>query len=299
MRDHHADHRGSDDAGHDHAQDDGADAALAELLDLDGQVLGGYWSDALSWVQRAATGTAAGRILDLGAGSGVGTIALAQRFDGAEVVAVDVSPEMLRLILAKALDLGLAHRVRTVQADLDVGWPAIGSIDITWASMALHHLADPDRVLGEVFAATRPGGLIAVAELTEPLRFLPEDVGLGRPGLETRCLDILRTEQAHSMPALGSEWSPRLAAAGFTVLNERTISIQLDAPHLPGTARYAELWLRRMRSGLEHQLAHDDLETLAILTDGDRPESVQQREDLQVRGTRTLTLASAPGCSRG
>jgi SAM-dependent methyltransferase len=299
MRDHQVDHRGSDDASHAHAQDDGADAALAELLDLDGQVLASYWSDVLSWVQRAAIGTVAGRILDLGAGSGVGTIALAQRFDGAEVVAVDVSPEMLRRIQVKALDLGLARRVRTVQADLDVGWPAIDSIDITWASMSLHHLADPDRVLGEVFAATRPGGLVAIAELIEPLRFLPEDVGFGRPGLETRCLDALRIEHAHSVPELGSEWSPRLAAAGFTELSERTISIEMDAPHPPGTARYAELWLGRMRAGLEHQLAPDDLETLAILTDGDRPESVQQRDDLQVRGIRTLTLASAPGCSRG
>jgi SAM-dependent methyltransferase len=297
--DHHGNHPGSDHvldehAHDDHAQDGAADAALAELLDLDGEVLRSYWTDVLTWVRRAATSTGRGRILDLGAGSGVGTIALAQRFDGAEVVAVDSSQEMLRRIRVKALDHGLAPRVRTVRADLNVGWPAIDPIDVTWASMSLHHLTDPDRVLRDVFAATRPGGLMAVAEMAEPLRFLPHDLGIGRPGLEARCLDGLRNDHAHSLPDLGSEWSPRLETAGFAVLSERTITIERNPPHQPATARYAQRWLRRLRSGLMHRLADDDVKTLAILIDGDGPESLQQRDDLQLRGVRTVTLARRP-----
>jgi SAM-dependent methyltransferase len=281
MRDDHHNHHG---AGH-----DTADADLVEMLDLDGEVLRSYWTDVLTWVQHEGAG--AEHVLDLGAGSGVGTIALAQRFDGAEVVAVDVSPEMLRHIHDKALHLGLAPRIRTVEADLDVGWPAVGPVDVTWASMSLHHLADPDRVLRDVFTATRPGGLIAVAEMSEPLRFLPDDVGFGRPGLEGRCLDILGKEHAHSVPELGSDWSPRLAAAGFTLLSERTLTVAVNPPYPPGAIRYAELWLRRLRSAAADQLDRDDLETLAVLLGGDGAESLQQRGNLHIRGCRTVTLA--------
>jgi ubiquinone/menaquinone biosynthesis C-methylase UbiE len=288
-------HHDADAATHEHPAHDGtADAGLAELLDLDGDVLRSYWTDALTWVRHAATGSGRARILDLGAGTGTGTIALAQRFGGAEVIAVDVSEEMLSRIRVKALDEGLAHRIRTVQADLNVAWPAIDPVDITWASMSLHHMANPDRVLGDVFATTRPRGLVAVAEIAEPLRFLPHDVGFGRPGFEDRCLDALGKEHAQSVPQLGSEWAPRLEAAGFTVLSERTFAIELNAPHPTGTARYAQLWFRRLNSALAHLLAHEDLQTLATLIDGDGPESLQQRGDLQVRGSRTVTLARRP-----
>jgi hypothetical protein len=112
--------------------------------------------------------------------------------------------------------------------------------------------------------------------------------------LEARCLDDLKKEHADSLPDLGSQWSPRLEAAGFTVFGERTITIERNPPHPPGAARYAQQWLRRLRSGLTHRLAEDDVKTLAILIDGDGPESLQQREDLQIRGFRTVTLARRP-----
>jgi hypothetical protein len=157
--------------------------------------------------------------------------------------------------------------------------------------MSLHHLADPDRVLREVFASTRAGGLLAVAELTEPLRFLPDELGLGRPGLEARCLDALASAQADALPELGSQWSARLAAAGFELLSERRVTIEQDRPPSAGTVRYAQLWLGRLRSAIAQQLADDDLATLDLLIDGDGPASLRRRGDLAIRGARTVTLA--------
>jgi hypothetical protein len=158
----------------------------------------------------------------------------------------------------------------------------------------MHHFADPDRVLADVFASTRPGGLLAVAEMSEQLRFLPDDVGVGTPGLETRCLDVLRAEHTHSLPNLGSDWAPRVAAAGFTVLAERTFAIALDPPYPAGTARYAHRWLERLRTGLGDRLSAEDLHALADLTDSAGPNSVYRRGDLRVRGSRTVTLAQRP-----
>lgn len=266
------------------------DPALAELLDLDGVVLSDYWADALTWLRRAARHLPRARLLDLGAGSGVGTIALAQRFAGAEVIAVDQDEAMLEHLRAKALGLGLAARVRAVQADLDAGLPDVGPVDVSWASMSMHHLADPDRVLREVFAATRHGGLLAVAEFSEPLRFLPDDLGVGRPGLEDRLLTALGDQHAHDLPELGADWPPRLAAAGYTVLAHRTFELDVRPGRDPDAIRYAQLWFGRLRQGFADSLDGDDLATLDLLLDDHGLYALHNRDDLHLHGRRTVTL---------
>ncbi|HEX4082257.1 MAG TPA: class I SAM-dependent methyltransferase [Acidimicrobiales bacterium] len=261
------------------------------MLDLDAEVLHEYWSTALAWVHQAADRGARHRLLDLGAGTGTGSIGLAQRFGGAEIVAVDVSPASLRRLREKAVDLGLADRIRTVEADLDAGWPDVGSFDVTWASMSLHHFADPTRVLRDVLAATRPGGLIAVAELTEPLRFLPDDLGFGSPGFEARAIAALGAAHAATMPTLGSAWAPRLTDAGWTVVDERDVVIDLDPPQHPDAARYARAWFARLADGSADRLEPDDRTTLAALLDEDDARAPLERAKLHIRGVRTVTLA--------
>jgi SAM-dependent methyltransferase len=276
---------------HDHHQPghESDEEALAELLDLDAEVLHAYLSDVIGWV-----GELAGRprrILDLGTGTGTGALALARRFEAADVIAVDVSAPMLDRLRAKARDLGLAGRIQAVQADLDAGWPATGPVDLVWASNSLHHVKDPAQVLAGIFAALRPGGLLAVAELDSFPRFLPDGIG---PGLEARLHAVLAEEQAGELPHLHSDWGARLSAAGFTIEARRTFDIDLAAP-LPALAgRYAQASLSRLRSGLDGRLSTDDLATLSPLLDGDGPGSVLRRDDLTIRAARTAWAARRP-----
>jgi SAM-dependent methyltransferase len=275
--------------GHQHQEAAGDD--YGDLLDLDAEVLHDYWSAALGWVRREADGTPRARLLDLGAGTGTGAIGLAQRFTEAAVVAVDVSADSLARLRAKALDLGLAARVHPVEADLDAGWPDLGTLDLTWASMSLHHMADPGRVLRDVLGATRPGGLIAVAEFSQPLRFLPGDLGFGLPGFEERVADTLGQAHAEALPTLGSQWAPRLAEAGWNVIAERDFPIDLNPPSDPRATRYAQAWFARLSDGLGDQLTPDDHATLRALLDESGPRSLLHRTDLHIRGTRSITLA--------
>jgi SAM-dependent methyltransferase len=266
------------------------EAALAELLDLDAEVLHSYLSGVIGWVGELAGGQPR-RILDLGTGTGTGAVALARRFEGAEVIAVDVSAPMLDRLRAKARGLGLAGRIQAVQADLDAGWPAAGPVDLVWASNSLHHVKDPDQVLAWVFAALRPGGLLAVAELDSFPRFLPDDIG---PGLEARLHAALTEARAGELPHLHSDWGPRLSAAGFTIEARRTFDIDLAAP-LPALAgRYAQASLMRLRSGLDGRLSTSDLATLGPLLDGDGPDNVLRRDDLTIRAARTAWAARRP-----
>jgi SAM-dependent methyltransferase len=278
---------------HDHAHRHAgaAEDDYTDLLDLDAEVLRDYWSAALDWVRDAAGGTARTRLLDLGAGTGTGAIGLAQRFPDAEVVALDVSPVSLAKITAKAAAAGLTARVHPVEADLDVGWPDLGTLDLTWASASLHHMADPARVLRDALNATRPGGLIAVSEFSKQLLFLPDDLGFGRPGFEGRITDVLGHAYAEEMPTLGSQWAPRLADAGWTVVAEQDFRVDLEPPTHPSAGRYARAWFARLSDGLADRLEPDDQATLAALLDSRSPRSLGNRADLHIRGGRTITIA--------
>jgi SAM-dependent methyltransferase len=277
--------------------DHGGEAALTELLDLEGEVLRTYLDDLTGWIAATAQPPVA-RIVDLGSGTGTGTLALLRRFPQAQVTAVDLDAERLARLTHRAGELGLADRIGTVRADLDQPWPELGpagqGTDLVWTSMALHHVADPGQVLERIFGLLRPGGSLAIAE-TNPLasfpRFLPAGAGAE---VEDRVHELLAVRLAEQVPEMGADWTPRLTAAGFTVAAERVFDVALTAPLPPAAGRYAQLSLDRLRTGLADQLDPADLKTLDALVAGDGPDSVRHRDDLTVRATRLTWLARRP-----
>jgi SAM-dependent methyltransferase len=258
---------------------------LADLLDLDADVLHEYMSDLMTWIHDLADGGTR-RILDLGSGTGTGALALAARFPDAEVTAVDVSEEMLDRVTGKARDRGLAGRIRTVRADLDEAWPSVGTVDLIWASASLHHMADPGRVLADAFAAIRPGGLLVAAELGSFPRFLTDEAGAA---LEDRCHAMLDRARAEALPHIHADWGSLLTRAGFTVEAHRRFDIHLTPPLPAATGRYAYVSLSRMRHGLGDRLSAADQATMDSVLAG-----IADRDDLTVRSTRTVWAARRP-----
>jgi SAM-dependent methyltransferase len=265
--------------------------SLAEMLDLDAEITRSYWNEVMRWIEQALP-TNVRRIIDLGAGTGAGTFALAKRFDHAEVVAVDASDEMLERIREKAVDRGISDRIKAVQADLDADWPETGEVDLTWASMFMHHLTDVDGVLQRVHAATRDGGLIVIAEFTDPLRFLPDDLGLGEPGLESRCIEGFKRERFRSLPSFGLEWGRRLEGAGFSAIEERVFDLEGDDTDPGRLARYGRLWLQRVSSAAAPHLSSDDLSVVKDLLADGGPHSLEKRSDLRMHGSRVVVRAA-------
>lgn len=286
---------GDHDHDHDHGHGPADETALAEMLDLDGEVLHDYLTEVTGLIHDLAQSGPASpvrRILDVGSGTGTGTFALLRRFEQAEATALDVSEGMLQHLGDKARALGLAERVNTVLADLDAVWPAVGPADLVWASASLHHMADPSRALGEAFDALRPGGLLAVAEFGTFPHFLPEDIGIGRPGLEARVHAVL--DEARTLPHIDSDWGALLTGAGFTVETERPFTVELTDPLTGATGRYARACLGRIRDHLGDRLDAEDLAALATLLDGEGPDSLAHRPDLVVRAERTVWVARRP-----
>jgi SAM-dependent methyltransferase len=290
---HHHHHHHDDDDGHHHPGENG-ESGMAELLDLDAEVVQSFLTELTDWLAELAGEPDPARILDLGSGTGAGTFALLARFARAEVIALDTSEQMLRRLEEKARVLGVSDRVTTVQADLDAVWPPLGTVDLVWASSSLHHVKHPDQVLAEVFATIRRRGLLGVIEMDSFPSFLSDDIGLGCPGLEARCHALLAETRAAEVPHLGSDWSAMLSNAGFTVEAERHFAIDLTPP-LPDSAKlYARATLRRIRAALDGRLSPEDLATLDTLIESDGPDSLLKREDLTVRARRKVWVARRP-----
>jgi SAM-dependent methyltransferase len=268
-----------------------ADSASLDLLDLDGEVLADYWSSALSWVHAAVGRRSATTLLDLGAGTGTGSIGLARRFQDADIFAVDLSGASLHRLMGKARRIGFADRVHTIEADLDSGLPDVPRLDLTWASMSMHHLADPDRVLREVHDVTRPDGMIALAEFAEPLRFLSSDERSPEYGFEARAMSSLQVANTEKLPTLGTDWARRLQAACWNVVDEKEFVIDLDPPTHRNAGQYAYEWFSRLSAGVAGRLDSDDQVLLNSLLDADNEMSLRQRTDLHIRGVRTVILA--------
>ncbi|NJP27497.1 class I SAM-dependent methyltransferase [Microbispora sp. SCL1-1] len=273
------------------------DSGQAEILDLDAEVLAEHIASITAWLPLKVEPR---QVVDLGCGTGAGTFALLEGFPEAHVTAVDASVGHLRLLREKACARGVSDRVRTVQADLDTSrWPDLGTPDLVWASASMHHMAHPDRALRSVYELLAPGGLFAVVELDGLPRFLPADAPEGRPGLEDRVHRATDGFHAEHVPHRGADWGPMLAAAGFTVEAERTITVDIegdvegDVEGDRGEAigRYAHRSLQRLRGAAAPALGPEDLAALDELLDADSPHSILRRDDLAVRTERTVWAA--------
>jgi len=109
---------------------------------------------AIDLLARVALETPA-RIADLGCGPGNSTALLCARWPAAEVLGIDNSAAML----AKARASGLPARWR--EADL-AGWTPAAPCDLLYSNAVLQWLPDHATLLPRLFAALRPGGVLAV-----------------------------------------------------------------------------------------------------------------------------------------
>ncbi|WP_030559879.1 class I SAM-dependent methyltransferase [Streptomyces aureocirculatus] len=266
-----------------------SDGGQAEILDLDAEVLAEHIASITAWLPLKSEPH---QIVDLGCGTGAGTFALLERFPDAHVTAVDTSAGHLQLLGEKACARGIEGRVRTVQADLDASrWPDLGRPDLVWASASMHHMANPDRTLTSVRELLAPGGLFAVVELAGFPRFLPADAPQNRPGLEERAHAATDSFHAEHVPHRGADWGLMLTAAGFTVEDERTITVNIDGARSEAIGRYAYGSLQRIRGVAAPALSPEDLAALDQLLDTNSPNSLLRREDLSVRTERTVWAA--------
>ncbi|WP_128434294.1 class I SAM-dependent methyltransferase [Streptomyces cyaneus] len=292
---HHGDHQ----AGHQHRHHDHTDIdwnEVAPQLEAQAELFTPLYEHAMAWLAKRQTEP--GLIVDVGSGPGVIACLLADTFPGARIVAVDGSAPLLDRARARAERLGVADRFGTVAGELpdaldDLDYPA----DLLWVSRSLHHLGDQRAALAAFAARLTPGGTLALQEGGLPARFLPRDLGFGRPGLQAR-LDALEEERFAAMRAdlPGSvaeteDWPALLSSAGLRPTGTRTFLLDLPAPTTDRARAYVVASLTRIREGFGDHLDADDRATLDRLLDPDDKASVYHRPDVFVLAAQTVYTA--------
>ncbi len=106
------------------------------------------------------------RVLDLATGTGDLAIAIAEALPEAQVTGVDPSARMLAVFREK---LGaLADRIELLEGDAQALPFADARFDATTIAFGIRNVPDRARALAEMARVTRPGGRVAVLELSEP-----------------------------------------------------------------------------------------------------------------------------------
>jgi SAM-dependent methyltransferase len=240
------------------------------------------------------------RIFDIGSGPGVMTCVFAETFPTADVVAIDPTPALLDRAVARADRLGVGDRVTAVGAELP-GLPgSLGTADLVWSSRAVHHLGDQQAALTELAGVLRPGGVLAVSEAGLPMRYLPRDIGIGRPGLQAR-LDAVQESWFEAMRAglpqttsVIEDWPAMLAAAGLTDVRSFATLLDLPSPLTDAARGYLREHLTRLRDTMTESLDEDDHQTLGVLIDPEAPEGVLHRPDAFLLSADSVFTGRSP-----
>ena len=283
--------------GHGHGSDDYDWASIGEEIERNAEVHHDYLDQAMDWLRTQVDEPA--RIIDVGSGPGVAACALAETFDGAEVVAADRAPELLARAGRRAERLGV--KIKTLVADLPAAFPELGAADLIWTSGVMHHIGDQQAALNQLAALLRPGGVLAVVEGGLPMRFLPRDIGIGRPGLLSRldaANDTWFTDMRAGLPGSTrtvEDWPAMLAQAGLMPSASRTFLVDLPAPLDTEARVLVRDILARQREMLGDRIDAADHEVIDRLLRDEDPESVLRRPDVFLLNARTVHSARRLG----
>jgi ubiquinone/menaquinone biosynthesis C-methylase UbiE len=180
----------------------------------------------LNWIVEAAALTGTEHVLDVATGGGHAAYALAPY--AADVVALDLTREMLQVAQQEALKRRLTT-ISFLEGDAQQLPCAASSFDVVVCRQAAHHFPNVRASVQEWARVLKPGGKLLVDDSISPAD-AETDALLHK-------IEILR-DPSHVRSQSLSDWNALLSAAGFTVQSEREWGIILDIPS----------WTQRMRT---------------------------------------------------
>ncbi|MET9988155.1 class I SAM-dependent methyltransferase [Streptomyces mutabilis] len=293
----HPQHGPGHEHGHGHADMDWAE--MAPLLEAQAELYTPLYRQAMTWLAREVTDP--GLVVDVGSGPGVVSCLFVDAFPGARVVAVDGAAPLLERARDRAARQGAADRFGTLAGDLpgvldELDYPA----DLMWASQSLHHLGDQRAAVAALAGHLAPGGTLAVLEGGLPARFLPRDIGIGRPGLQARMHAVEEdafAEMRANTPGSVAEtedWPAMLTAAGLKHTGTRSFLLDLPAPLTDEARAYVTTSLSRLRDRIGDGLDATDRATLDRLLDPADEAGAHRRQDVFVLVAHTVYTAVRP-----
>lgn len=151
-----------------------------------------------------------GIILDVACGPGIVTAALAEK--AREVVALDLTPEMLSQARQRCTKAGLENVTFREGSATDLPF-AERSFDGVVTRLSIHHFEEPRRALDEMFRVLRPDGTLVVADVVSSEN--AEESAL------QNAIEMLR-DPSHVRMLAPSELLSLVESAGFRIDTQST-----------------------------------------------------------------------------
>lgn len=138
-------------------------------------------------------------IADIGAGTGFFTMRLSERLTRGRVLAVDIDPEVLRVIEQRAQEAGISN-IHTVQGTEQNPNLPVEGVDIVLIVVSYHEFSHPREMMENIVASLKPGGRFILVE------YRGEDSTIPIPALRRMTVVQARRE----MEAVGLAWRESL-----------------------------------------------------------------------------------------
>jgi ubiquinone/menaquinone biosynthesis C-methylase UbiE len=145
------------------------------------------------------------RLLDIGTGAGHTAIAFAPHV--AEVVAFDLTPQMLEETARNAAAKGITN-LTTQQGGAEKLPFEDASFDVVTCRLTTHHFANLPVAVQEMARVLKPGGKLAIVDTS-----VPEDTELDS---QINYIEVLR-DPSHVRNYTATEWRELVEATGLTV----------------------------------------------------------------------------------
>ncbi|MCI0387681.1 MAG: class I SAM-dependent methyltransferase [Acidobacteria bacterium] len=218
------------------------------------------------------------QVLDAGCGRGDHLVLFARN---ARVTGLDLKESSLDLARERLRAAGRLDRATLQAGDIFKMPFAPQSFDLVWSSHVFHGLRDLPEAAASIRRAIKPGGRFVLRENRITASLLPDDLGIGEPGLESRLNRAfeawLRKDRAER-GRYPHGWSHLLIAAGFRDVHARCFLHQVAPLFTDAQKQYLHYWLDRKREIEGVLLA--DIETLNRLVDPAGPHYFLKRDDL-------------------
>ncbi|MCB8983291.1 MAG: methyltransferase domain-containing protein [Ardenticatenaceae bacterium] len=166
------------------------------------------------------------RVLDVATGAGHMAFSLAPHVQ--EVVATDITPEMLERTAVGAQEHGLRNIiVETADAE-NLPFPT-ASFDVVACRIAAHHFSDVGRFVAEAVRVLAPGGWLVVVDNVVPgsrLRGKKADVQR-EAGRYVNAFEKLR-DPSHGRCLSLEEWADQFRHAGLALVHQEALRKEMD-----------------------------------------------------------------------
>ncbi|MBM7060868.1 class I SAM-dependent methyltransferase [Pseudomonas sp. UL073] len=206
-------------------------------------------------LQASVAKQGAARVLDLGCGAGHVSFHVAPLVG--EVVAYDLSAQMLAVVAAAAGERGLAN-IRTEQGAAERLPFADASFDFVFSRYSAHHWSDVGLALREVRRVLKSGGVAAFIDVIAP----------GSPLLDShlQAVELLR-DTSHVRDYSAAEWLRLVGDAGLQVTSHARQRLHLEFTSWVERMRTPEVFRAAIRA-LQGAVGEEVREYFEIAADG-------------------------------